>query len=162
MKIYFIFIAIVLFVIYILSTKEEKRTKDKYAPKGKVEEYWSGKERRKVERLEAMLDVRYKLLKSTKLKLATRSKNISEDGICILASEILSKDSVIELEVFIPSTKEPIRAKGQVAWQEDKSQINEIGKRTFVTGVKFLEIEDMDKYKLVDYINNHLTKKGGA
>lgn len=162
MKIFFIFLAILLFVIYILSTKEDKKTRAKYEPRGKVEEYWSGKERRRVERFEAMLDIRYRLLKPTKLKLATRSKDISEDGICILAHEILPKDSTVELEVLIPNSKEPLRAKGEVAWCEKSEQIDETGKRAFLTGIRFLEIENKDKANLVDYINAHLAPKGNT
>lgn len=160
MKIFFIFLAILLFVIYILSTKEEKKARSKYAPKGKVEEYWSAKERRRVERYDMMLDVNYKLLKSPKLKLTTSSKNISEDGICILAHEILPKDSTMELEIVLPNSKETIRAKGAVAWCEDAGQIGADEKRTFLTGIRFIDIVNEDKAKLVNYINTHLAAKG--
>lgn len=160
MKIFFIFVSILLFVIYILSTREEKKAKARYEPKGKVEEYWSAKERRRVERFEMMLDVKYKLLKSFKLKLATTSKNISEDGICILAHEILPKDSTIELEIVIPNTKEAIHAKGGIAWCEDAGQTGADGKRTFLTGIRFIDIVNEDKSKLINYINTHLVSKG--
>lgn len=159
MKIFFIFFAILLFVIYILSTKEEEKAKEKYKPKGKLEEYWSGKEKRRVERFEAMLDVKYKLLKSFKSKLAANSKNISEDGICILAYEILPKNSTIDLEIVTPSEKEPIQARGNVAWCEDTGQVGPEEKRTFLMGIKFIEIDNRDKANLVNYINTHLASK---
>lgn len=160
MKIFFIFLSIVLFIIYILSTKEEKKAKLRYAPKGKVEEYWSAKERRRVERYEMMLDVKYKLLKSPKLKLTTSSKNISEDGICILAHEILPKDSITELEIILPNAKEPIHAKGVVAWCEDIGQVGTDGKRAFLTGISFINIVNEDKARLINYISTHLAAKG--
>lgn len=162
MKIFFIFFVILLFVIYILSTREEGKAKEKYRPKGKIEEYWSGKNRRRVERFEAMLDVRYKLLKSTNLKSAITSKNISEDGICILAYEILPKDSTIDLVIAIPDKKESIQARGSVAWREDAGQVGTDGKRTFLTGIKFIKIDNKDKANLVNYINTHLTSKEGS
>ncbi|KPK42468.1 MAG: hypothetical protein AMJ78_02325 [Omnitrophica WOR_2 bacterium SM23_29] len=153
MKIFFIFSTIVLFVIYILSTKEEKKIRKKYELKGKVEEYWSGKNRRKVERIEKMLDVKYKLLKSPKVKSDTRSKNISEEGICILAYEILPKDSTLELEIAIPTQKEPIHTKGSVAWSEEAGQVDAAKRRSFLTGIKFIEIDNKDKINLVNFIN---------
>lgn len=153
MKIFFIFLTIVLFIIYILSTKEEKKIRKKYELKGKVEEYWSGKNRRKVERIEKMLDVKYKLLKSPKVKSATRSKNISEEGICILAYEILPKDSTLELEIAVPSQKEPICTKGSVAWIEEAGQVDADKRRSFLTGIKFIEIDNKDKINLVNFIN---------
>lgn len=161
MKIFFIFIAVILFVIYILSSKEERKIKGKYAPKGKLEEYWSGKERRRVERFEAMLDVKYKFLKSPKSKLTTSSKDISEDGICILAYEILPKDSTVELEIAIPSVKEPVHAQGKVAWCEDAGQADVTGKRSFLTGIRFVAIDNKDKTNLVNYITSHLASKEG-
>ena len=161
MKILFIFIAILLFVIYILSSREEKRMKKKYEPKGKLEEYWSGKERRRVERFEAMLDVEYRYLKSPKLKTSTRSKDISEDGICILAYEILPKDSTIELEIAIPNIREAIYTQGKVVWCEDIGKADQAGRRSFLTGIRFVKIDDNDKTNLVNYITSHLTSKEG-
>lgn len=161
MKIFFIFIAVLLFVIYILSSKEERKIKGKREPKGKLEEYWSGKERRRVERLEAMLDVEYKFLKSPKLKLTTSSRDISEDGICILAYEILPRDSMVELEIAIPSVKEPVHAQGKVVWCEDTGQLDANGKRSFLTGIRFVEIDGKDKTNLVNYITSHLAPKEG-
>ena len=42
-----VFIAIVLFLIYILSLKEERKISEKFAPRGKVEEYCAGEKDRR-------------------------------------------------------------------------------------------------------------------
>lgn len=160
MKIFFIFLAILLFVVYILATREERKARAKYEPKGKVDEYWSGKERRRVERIEARLDVKYRLIISPKMKITASSKNLSKDGICILAQEILPKDSMIAIEIFIPNIRESIHAKGAVSWSKDMGQLDADGKRTFSTGIKFVEINDKEKMSLINYINTLSLKRG--
>lgn len=151
---FFILIAIVLFVIYILSSKEEQKAASKYARKGKLKECWAvGKEQRKFQRFDTALDVSYKLLKPPQPNAPTKSKDISEGGICIQSYEILSKDSPLEIVMAIPKSKEPTTFKGKVAWREETAQLDKDGKRMFLTGIEFLEMDKKQKERLLDYIN---------
>ncbi len=156
---FFIFIAILLFVIYILASKEERKIRSKYEPRGKLEEYCaSGHDRRQCRRFDTELDIKYRLLKSAASHSATSSKNISKLGVSILVYEILPKGSPVEIEMAVPNSKEPISIKGKIAWCEEAERLNKDGKRAFLAGVEFLDTKDDNQAKLFDYINTHLSK----
>lgn len=150
---FFIIITILLVVIYILSSREENKTNVKYEHKGKLEEYWVEKERRKCQRLDAVLDIKYKLLKSTVTHSRTRSKNISEVGMCILTYEMLPIGSPIEIKIALSESKELIEVKGNVAWCQESEKKEQDGRRSFLTGVKFAEIDKKHKDGLLAYMN---------
>ncbi|MFA4982515.1 MAG: PilZ domain-containing protein [Candidatus Omnitrophota bacterium] len=150
----------VLFVIYVLSSKEDRDINDKYALHGKVEGYYSGSpERRRSERVNAELDVKYSLLKASPPKLTANSRNISQSGVAVILYEILPKDSMIDMEIFIPESKESIKTKGRVVWCEDlkgPERLDKDGRRTFVAGVEFAETDGKNKERLISYIKNRL------
>ncbi len=162
--IFFICIAILLFIIYILSSKENRKTQSKYEPRGKLEEYCANeKNRRRCQRFDTSLDVKYKLLKSSKSNSASSSKNISEVGIGILTYELIPKDSLMEIEIAIPTQKEPLRIKGKVAWCEGcekGARFDKEGRRVFLVGIEFLETDRSQNAKLVEYITTHLAENG--
>ncbi len=152
---FFVFIAILLFVIYILSSKEEEKVKSKYEHRGKLKEYWTvGKEQRRTQRFNITLDVSYKLLRSSQPNASTSSKDISEGGICIQSYEILPKGTPLETTINVPKSKEPVSIKGRVAWCEEVGQLDKDGKRTFSTGIEFLEMDKKQRERLLDYINS--------
>lgn len=156
---FFTFIAILLFAIYILTAREEKKFKSKYEPKGKLEEYSSdGRERRRYKRFDTELDVKYRLLKSLNSHSSTNGKNISKGGIAILTYEIFPKETILEIEISMPDSNSPINIKGKVAWCEEKGQLDSDGKRSFLAGIEFIDIKDEQQAKLSDYINTHLSK----
>lgn len=159
----FIFIAVLLLIIYNLSSKEERKARSKYEPRGKLEEYCADeKDRRRCQRFDTTLDVKYKLLKSSKANPASGSKDISEAGIGILTYEIIPKDSLIEIEIAIPIQRESLRMKGKVAWcegGEGAGRFDKEGKRVFLIGVEFFETDKDQKAKLIEYINTHLVSK---
>lgn len=159
----FVFIAVLLLIIYNLSSKEERKTRSKYESKGKIEEYCADeKDRRRCQRFETTLDVKYKLLKSSRSNPTTSSKNISESGIGILTYEIIPKDSLVEIEIAVPTQKEPLRIKGKVAWCEGcegAGRFDKEGKRVFLIGVEFFETDKDQRSELVNYINAHLVSK---
>lgn len=150
--------AVVLFVIYVLSSREERDITDRFAPRGKVEGYYSGgPERRRSERFDAELDVKYSVLKSSPSNLRTNSKNISQTGIAMLLYEILPKNSLVDMEISLPGRKDSVKMKGRVAWCEDRNgpeRFDDDGKRTFVAGVEFVESDTKQKNELVSYLKS--------
>lgn len=161
---FFIAIAVLLFIIYILSSMEEKRLKDRYEPRGKVEEYcfFNGSERRRCQRVEAKIDVKYRLLKSSGLNLAHSSKNISEVGIGILIYEILPVNTLMELEIAVPSDKNPLIIKGRVAWCDSSEQMDKDGRRVFLTGIEFIDADTKQKDILTKCISSRLLYRKNA
>ncbi|MFH0772532.1 MAG: PilZ domain-containing protein [Candidatus Omnitrophota bacterium] len=150
---FFIFIAILLIIIYFLSSDEDKKTGAKNEHSGKLEEYWAEKERRRCQRFETMLNVSYKLLKSSEDHSAASSKNISEVGICVLTYEMLPINSPIEIKIALPDTRELIDVKGKVVWREESEKEDKDGKRSFLIGVEFVDFDQKHKDKLMSYMN---------
>ena len=153
---------IVFFVIYILSSKEERKINERFTPRGKVEEYCAGeKDRRRCERFDTKLDLKYNLIPFTKSDFSTSTKNISKSGISILVYEILPKDALIDMEISVPNSKDTLKLRGRVAWCEGRNGIERLdkdGKRTFLIGIEFLESEKKHQAALMEYIDKHLKK----
>lgn len=154
--------AIVLLVIYILSSREQKKINEKFAPRGKVEEYCAvEKDRRSCKRLETELDVTYNLIPSLKPDFSTNTRNISKSGISILVYEILPRGSLIDMEVSVPNSKEAIKIRGKVAWCEGcngPERFDKDGKRTFIVGIEFVDTDKKQQEALTEYIHRHTSK----
>jgi len=155
----------VFFVIYILSLKEDRKENEKYVPRGKIGEFCAGEnDRRKCQRFDTELDLKYNLISSSKSGFSadTNIRNISKAGVSILVYEILPKNSMIEMEILLPSSKESIKIKGKVAWCEDLNgaeHLDKNGKRTFVAGIEFTDSEKKHQDTLEKYINTRLSQK---
>ncbi len=102
------------------------------------------KERRKFIRLDATIDVKYKILKIGK-KGAALTKNISGEGIRLSVSEEIPTASILLIEMKIPVYPESITAKGIVVWSK-KTEI----------GVKFIKINTIDKTRIFKYVYEHI------
>ena len=156
----FLITALLLIVIYFLSFKEDRKERQSHAPHGKVEKFYQGiRDRRRAQRLEADLDVKYNLQKAPSRFMA-KSKNISEVGIAVLIYEILPKDSLLEMEIRLPGTDEPLKVKGRITWCENRDgaeRLSADGRRTFMAGIEFVENNERQRRQLLDYISKRLT-----
>lgn len=113
-------------------------------------------ERREFVRADGRLvDVKYKI---PKLQVEGKSLavNISGGGIRIYIKTKLESTTfpepktIIELEITLPSDTLPILAKGEIVWI---SIIKTEGKEEFFdTGIKFIEIKDHDKSRILKYV----------
>ena len=159
-----VFVAIALFFIYLFTSKEDRKISEKFATRGKVEEYCAGeKDRRRCERFDTELDLKYNLIPPTKAEFSTNTKNISKTGISILVYEILPNDALINMEISVPNSKETLKLRGKVAWCEGcnggTERIDKNGKRTFLIGIEFVESDKKHQDTLMEYIDRHLSKK---
>ena len=157
-----VFVAIALFFIYLFTSKEDRKISEKFATRGKVEEYCAGeKDRRRCERFDTELDLKYNLIPPTKAEFSTNTKNISKTGISILVYEILPNDALINMEISVPNSKETLKLRGKVAWCEGcegGERLDKDGKRTFLIGIEFLEGDKKHQDTLLEYIDKHLKK----
>lgn len=146
-----IIIGLIAMLIYIL--REESKERKKVEPVGKLEEYWDGRERRRVVRVDAAVNVRYKLLKSKAANRRSLSENISKLGACLLLDEKLTQGTLLELELEIPTFPKSLFTKAEVVWTKEFSlQMTE--KRSFYIGVEFLDTDHQSQERLVGFIEN--------
>ena len=76
--------------------------------------------------------------------------------------EILPKDSLIDMEISVPNSKETMKLRGKVAWCEGCNGIERLdgdGKRTFLIGIEFVESDQKHRDILMEYIDKHLAKQ---
>ena len=68
------------------------------------------------------------------------SKNVSVEGLCFTSKIKLNKGEKLKVEVYLPTSKEPIRMEGEVRWSKPLSPDKESNKE-FDTGVRVISVE---------------------
>ena len=151
-----IIIMAVLVTSLIIIILEEGRRKKSKIPTAAIKEYWDGAERRQALRINSSFTVRYNVEKNYHIKLNGHMKNISSGGMQLLANEKLVLGARLFLEFDLPELKNVVCAEGKVVWADgDFTERDEIGRRTFQTGIQFVNIKPNSKKKLVAYIEKH-------
>ena len=87
---------------------------------------------------------------SGKIKAATNVKNISKEGALLLIDKPVREGTGLNLSMDIPGDNVPIVAAGRVAWQKEVKRSG--GHSIYETGVKFIDINNVDKGRLLEYI----------
>ena len=63
----------------------------------------------------------------------------------------------MQLEVYLPRLAEPIVTTVEVAWVHTKTDIEKVKEFLYVMGVKFLDIDPLDRGKILNYIRESIT-----
>ena len=108
-------------------------------------------ERRKYIRIDGSTAISYRVLKQF-LGSGSRSKNISEGGICLPIHQRFEIGVVLELKIHLAELSHPILAVGKVVRLEEKKQgVN----FPFELGIQFIKISPADKNKIIAHIANN-------
>lgn len=148
---FIILLTMVLFILY----RNEKILKKRQTPKGEIEDYWTGKERRQAVRFKENLDVTYIVEKKAHLKNSGKALDISESGIKLLLGEKLSKGTILDLRISDPSSKKALEIEGEVIWSGEFQETREPSeKRLFHVGLKFLGIRSPSGILVSEFIRS--------
>lgn len=74
-----------------------------------------------------------------------RSRNISKEGICLIAEERPEVGKILNLNFFLPGTAAPVQAYARVMWVKEASE------HYCEFGLKFWEIDEDDEKRLNEY-----------
>lgn len=98
------------------------------------------RERRKFYRAPHAFEVRYRLLDDLTTSWRTVTLvNLGAGGLRFRDSETLEKGALLELQLQLPSGREPLRLKGHVVWHQlHASGVNEVG-------VEFVDVAAQDQ-----------------
>ena len=130
-----------------LTRLEESRRDQR--PILKVQEVWSGEERRKEERLPYTVPVLYVTPKSSKFN-SSRSRDVSAGGILLVLPEKLATGTRLELEFNLAEEQKPFRVLGEVIWM---SEIPPEGdQRLFQTGFRFIWMDKKESERLQRFL----------
>ncbi|MFH0764283.1 MAG: PilZ domain-containing protein [Candidatus Omnitrophota bacterium] len=147
------FILLLSMILYMLYRTELTATKNN-RHHAKVEEYWTGKERRKYTRFKKTLDVIYTVAKKPHLSSRGHTIDISEGGMKLVLDEKLPKGAIMDLKISIPGSSQDTDVEGEIIWSEEANYDKLSGKRQFYYGIKFLYIKEPSGKHLSDYIRS--------
>ena len=108
-------------------------------------------ERRQYIRIDKSTAVSYRVLEQF-LGSGSRSKNISEGGICLPLHQRFGVGVVLELKIHLAELSQPILAIGKVVWLEEKKEDVNF---PFELGIQFIKISPADKNKIITHISNN-------
>jgi c-di-GMP-binding flagellar brake protein YcgR len=109
------------------------------------------KERRKFKRFDAYMSVKYRSSGDEHLKGISLSKDLSRDGLKMNSSHDLKIGTLLDLEIDIPDDPKPVHTTAKVMW----SCPSETRNQGFDQGIRFLMMDPVDKFRVLDYAYNH-------
>ena len=109
------------------------------------------KERRKFKRFDAYMSVKFQVSDQQDIKGISLSKDLSREGLKINSNTDLKEGLLVDLEINIPDDPKPVHTAGRVMWSRP-SQGRDQG---YDQGVRFLMMDPVDKFRVLDYAYNH-------
>ncbi len=115
-------------------------------------------EKRQFFRLNLLADVIYSKKQPSTKEGLTLTRNISKGGICLIVYEPLSVNDLLELNIFLPDSKNPIRVDGRVKWIREFTIGDPAKGKRFDVGIEYVDISDEDQNKIIKYVFAHASK----
>lgn len=106
------------------------------------------KERRKFKRFDAYMNVQYRSQDGKVQEGSGLSKDLSREGIKVSTDYALQTGAVVDLEIRLPDDNRPVKSTGKVMWSKPITS-------GFESGVSFLMIDPVDKFRVLDYAYNY-------
>ena len=113
-------------------------------------------ERRKLARLNILVDVTYAKKDSPQAEKLTLIKNIGKGGICFVGYEALRESDVIDINIYLPEAKAPLKATGKVTWVKEFVVGDSSKGKRYDVGLEFIDINEEDLAKIDTYVSQHL------
>lgn len=108
------------------------------------------KERRKFKRFDAYMSVKYEV-PGDEVRGISLSKDLSREGLKINSNAALKQGTTIDLLINIPDDPKPVQTSGKIMWTQESEGKNQ----GFDHGVRFLMMDPVDKFRVLDYAYNH-------
>ncbi len=133
--------------------RSEKRKYDRYETDVKIQFYVNFNIHTKIN---YRIKDKNKILFSKK-KYSAISKNVNVEGLCLTSERLLKKEDALLMEVYIPSSQQPILMEGQVRWSQPVDQRSS-RKKLYDTGVRLITVngESVEKSIFIDPVH-HIT-----
>ncbi|MDD5218682.1 MAG: PilZ domain-containing protein [Candidatus Omnitrophica bacterium] len=109
------------------------------------------KERRRFKRFDAYMSVKFNAPDDTETKGISLSKDLSRDGLKMNSNKNVKVGTLINLEIDIPDDPKPVRTTAKVIWSRPSEGRNQ----GYDQGVRFLMMDPVDKFRILDYAYNH-------
>ena len=116
-------------------------------------EVWE--ERRRFPRFNLLVDVLVSKRATSEQEKLLITKNISQGGACIIADEEFKESDILDLKIFLPEEKQPLKVPATVVWVREIVIGEEGEKRRYDVGVKFIGLDTETMNKFNRYLVNH-------
>ena len=124
----------------------------------------SSKDQRRHARLDIALSVNYAIQQQSGGEASemaeTLSSDISASGLRLMTVAPLENGSILNLEIALPEdapqSAEPIKAQGEVVWQ------NKISDFSYETGTVIKHMDEQDKKRLMSFVFDQMSRLVGA
>lgn len=109
------------------------------------------KERRKFKRFDAYMSIKFQANETPDVQGVSLSKDLSREGIKINSNASMNQGTMLDLEILIPDDPKPVHTSGKVMWSRPSEGHNQ----GYDQGVRFLMMDPVDKFRVLDYAYNH-------
>lgn len=96
------------------------------------------------------MSVKYEAAKEG-VKGISLSKDLSREGLKINSDSLLKEGTTVDLVINIPDDPKPVHTSGKVMW----THVPEGKNQGFDHGVRFMMMDPVDKFRVLDYAYNH-------
>ncbi len=161
MLIFFLATILLLSAVLICIFIEEKRWRRLSSPRGRIGDFWTGKERRQFVRFGFSTQARYYREEHSPFrKYGVRSRDLSIGGIRMTVEEILTVATPLTIEIDLPDGSKPVTVAGKVAWSREvgNGMAANNGKRIFEAGVKFISLSPADEKRIEKFFDQQALK----
>lgn len=121
-------------------------------------------ERRRYVRLDTRLKINYRILQQPPLVTTSETVDIGGGGIRIFLTEPLKTGTLLELEIFLPEERDPIRCQGKLVWVEEFSIYHgsRETRQELEGGVEFTSIRPQDQDRIIKHVILGYATKGNS
>ncbi|MFC1809449.1 PilZ domain-containing protein [Candidatus Omnitrophota bacterium] len=110
------------------------------------------KERRKFKRFDAYMSVKVRADNVGSFGGVSLSNDLSREGMKIATDKSVERGTMVDLEIVIPDDPKPVYTTGEVVWVTPNQTVED---KDFELGVKFLMMDPVDKFRVLDYAYNN-------
>ena len=109
------------------------------------------RDKRKYKRFDAYMSVKFNGSEETSVKGIALSRDLCREGLMINSDKALQEGARLDLEIMIPDDPKPIFSAGEVVWSRPSEGMNQ----GYDQGVRLLNMDPVDKFRVLDYAYNH-------
>ncbi len=109
------------------------------------------KDRRKFKRFDAYMSIKFRVPGQEEMKGVSLSRDLSREGLCMNSNENLKQGTTLDIEINIPDDPKPVHTSGKIMWSRPSKE----QKEGFDQGVRFVMMDPVDKFRVLDYAYNH-------
>jgi hypothetical protein len=117
-------------------------------------------ERRSYVRANGLVLVNYKV-PDLQLQGKSSAYDISGTGLRITTNQKLSSGALVEMEIYLPGSSQPIIAKGEAIWSDKVGPKKETQgpEEYFFSGIRFTVIEEDNRARVADYVRRKVHQR---